>query len=159
MDKTYNDALIENIQNDEMYYEKERLARKERQQKRISNLKIRRANLKKQIFKTIIAGGGLVLVAIGASKIFEKKPLQVVTDELLADANLYMTDDGKTVDGQMTDQELLDYIKEHGLSLDDIKEETISSLESNFIDSEFGMEKVEKANPEVFAEENKGISR
>ena len=142
-----------------MYNEKAYLARKERQQKRVNNLKLRKANLRKQMAKLAIAGGGLVLVAIGASKLFEEKPLTVVTNELLADANLYMTDDGKTVDGQMTDQELLDYIKEHGLSLDDIKEETISSLESNFIDSEFGMEKVEKANPEVFAEENKGISR
>ena len=159
MDKTYIDALIENIEEENMYNEKAYLARKERQQKRVNNLKLRKANLRKQMAKLAIAGGGLVLVAIGASKLFEEKPLTVVTNELLADANLYMTDDGKTVDGQMTDQELLDYIKEHGLSLDDIKEETISSLESNFIDSEFGMEKVEKANPEVFAEENKGISR
>ena len=159
MDKTYNDALIENIEEENLLYANERAFKKETKQSRINNLKLRKANLRKQFAKLVIAGGGLVLVAMGASKLFERKPLQVVTAELLADADLAMTDDGKMIDGQMTDQELLDYIEKHGLSLDDIREETMASLKSNMINPEFGMKKVEQANPEVFQEESKGISK
>lgn len=159
MEKTYYDELIENIEDENKAYAEERKELKERKSTRIKNLKIRKSNIRKHILLAGVSGIGLALATIGASKIFEEKPLQVVADELLADANLYETENGKSVAGKMTDQELVDYIKEHGLSLDDIKEETISSLKSNMINTEFGMDKVEKANPAVFEEESKGMGR
>ncbi len=159
MEKTYYDELIENIEDENKAYAEERKELKERKTTRIQNLKIRKSNIRKHFLLAGVSGIGLALATIGAPKMFEEKPLKVVTDELLADANLYETENGKSVAGKMTDQELVDYIKEHGLSLDDIKEETISSLKSNMINTEFGMDKVEKANPAVFDEESKGMGR
>lgn len=154
-EKTGYDVLLEEIKNDDLVYGKER---KERESK-IKNLKLRRKNTKKSVLKVSISTGILALVTIGGCKLFEEKPIEVVATELISDAKLNETDNGKTISGKMTEQELLDYIEEHDLSLDDIREETISSLKARRIDAEFGMEKVERENPAVFEEESKSMSK
>ena len=158
-ERTSYDILIDEIEKEEKAYAEKLKTRRETRENRVQNLKLKKRNLRKVIAKTSIGTGILALVAIGGCKLFEDKPIQVVATELISDANLNETDNGKTIYGKMTEQELLDYIEEHGLSLDEIKEETISGLKIRRIDSEFGMEEVERANPAVFETESKGKSK
>lgn len=155
MEKSYYDILIENIEEDNRAYAAERAARKELKQNRIKNLKLRKDNIRKKL----IIGSCFALVVAAGARLFEKKPITVVTNELLADADLYTTENGRNISGTMSEEELVDYIENHGLSLNDIKEETVSRLKSESINPEFGMDKVQRANPEVFEEESKGMSR
>lgn len=147
------DDMIDMIKIDEETYAMERQMRNE---KKVKNLKIRRKNTIKAITIAIAAGAGLSLAAVGCSKFVKGQPLRNVADELLSDAGLFMTDDGRDIPGQMTREELVDYIEENNISLDDIKDKVESRLKFDGIDVEFGMDKVMNANPDVFKEETKG---
>ena len=157
MDKTYNDGLIESIEEENKAYAEELQARRERRESSVKNLKVRKSALRKKIAKFILVGT-ISAIGIGAVYAYANDPERIVSSELLADAGLTITDNGKKADGQMTEQELIDYINKNDVSMEEVVDRVTDSLNWNDVDLEYGMEKVESANPEVF-EEGKGISK
>ena len=154
MDKTYYDGLIEGIEESNREYAAERQAKKEEKIEKVKNLKIRKKNIAK-----VFAGAGVAVALITGVVVYENRPINVVTNELMSDANLNRSDNDKPIDSHMTSDELLAYIEKHDLSLEEIEKAVSHRLSYAMIDQEFGMEKVQNANPEVFQEEGKSIGK
>ena len=150
------DDMMAMVEIDDETYAKERQLREERRAKKVKNLNIRRKNMIKALAVALAAGAGLSLAAVGCSKYMEGQPLRNVTDELLSDAGLFITDDGRHIPGKMTREELVDYIEENNIELDDIKDKVESRLKFDGINVESGMDRVMDFNPDVFEEETKG---
>ena len=115
MEKTYYDALIENIEDENKAYAEEREALKERKSTRIKNLKIRQKNMRKFIAKVAITGG-IVLAAITkgddvirASIDWDNKNFQEETDRKLKEVQELT---GKTIDEILNGQVDYDELKE-----------------------------------------------
>lgn len=136
-----------------------RAERMERERKRHArNLRIRKNAI------IILISGAALVGAVGAYSKYENKPIRVVTTELMTDAGFKRTGDGRRIDDKMTEEELVDYIKSYNLSEEEIRASVIKDLKYEGISVEFGMDKVEKANPKVFNndsinEENKSMGR
>jgi hypothetical protein len=150
------DDMMAMVEIDDETYAKERQLREEKRAKKVKNLNIRRKNMIKAIAVALAAGAGLSLAAVGCSKYMEGQPLRNVTDELLSDAGLFITDDGRNIPGKMTREELVDYIEENNIELDDIKDKVESRLKFDGHNVEVQMDRIMDANPDVFEEETKG---
>lgn len=157
MDKTYNDGLIESLEEENKAYAEELQARREKRESSIKNLKVRKSAFRKKIAKFVLVGT-VAATAIGATYAYANDPERIVSSELLADAGLTITDNSRRADGQMTEQELIDYINKNNVSMEEVVDKVADSLNWNDIDTEYGMEKVESANPDVF-EEGKGMGK
>ena len=82
----------------------------------------------------------------------------------MTDAGFKRTGDGRRIDDKMTEQELVDYIKANNLQESEIRTSLTKDLKHEGIDYNFGMDKIEKTNPDVFnqsevLEETKGMGR
>lgn len=122
----------------------ERKARME--QRRIRKLQIRKRAL------ILIAGGVILSGGITAAIHIHNKPINKVTRELTSDAGLNLTDDGRKISGEMTEEELLTYIQAHDLTEESIEASVERFLTHEGFDVDFGMKKVKNANPSVFSE-------
>ena len=156
MDKTYNDGLIESIEAEKLEYAQELAAKRERRENSIKNLSVRKSAFRKRIGKLLFVGT-IAAMAVGATYAYANDPERVVSKELLADAGLVDVD-GKQATGQMTREELLEYIDKKDVSMEEVMQSVNNYLEKEDIDIDFGMDKVENANPDVF-EEGKGMGR
>lgn len=132
--------------------------RERRNKKNIRNIRIRKTAF------AVIAGSVILIGGIEAVHKYESKPIRVVTTELMTDAGFKRTGDGRRIDDKMTEQELVDYIKANNLQESEIRTSLTKDLKYEGIDYNFGMDKIEKANPDVFnqnevIEETKGMGR
>ena len=156
MDKTYNDGLIESIEEEKIAYAKELEAKRERRENSVKNLNIRKSAFRKRVGKLLFVGT-VAAMAVGATYAYANDPERIVSKELLADAGLIDLD-GKQANGEMTREELLQYIDEKDVAMDEVMKSVTDHLKKEDIDITFGMDKVENANPDVF-EEGKGMGR
>lgn len=132
--------------------------RERRNKKNIRNIQIRKTAF------AVIAGSVILIGGIESVHKYESKPIRVVTTELMTDAGFKRTGDGRRIDDKMTEQELVDYIKANNLQESEIRTSLTKDLKHEGIDYNFGMDKIEKANPDVFnqsevVEETKGMGR
>lgn len=156
MDKTYNDGLIESIEEEKIAYAKELAAKRERRENSVKNLNIRKSAFRKRVGKFLFVGT-VAAMAVGATYAYANDPERIVSNELLADAGLIDLG-GKQADGEMTREELLQYIDNKDVAMDEVMKSVTEHLKKEDIDVTFGMDKVENANPDVF-EEGKGMGR
>lgn len=156
MDKTYNDGLIESIEEEKIAYAKELEAKRERRENSVKNLNIRKSAFRKRVGKLLFVGT-VAAMAVGATYAYANDPERIVSKELLADAGLIDLG-GKQANGEMTREELLQYIDEKDVAMDEVMKSVTDHLKKEDIDITFGMDKVENANPDVF-EEGKGMGR
>ena len=156
MDKTYNDGLIESIEEEKIAYAKELEAKRERRENSVKNLNIRKSAFRKRVGKLLFVGT-VAAMAVGATYAYANDPERIVSKELLADAGLIDLG-GKQANGEMTREELLQYIDQKDVAMDEVMKSVTDHLKKEDIDITFGMDKVENANPDVF-EEGKGMGR
>lgn len=156
MDKTYNDGLIESLEEEKLAYAKELAAKREHRENSVKNLKIRKSAFRKRVGKFLFVGT-VAAMAVGATYAYANDPERIVSNELLADAGLIDLG-GKQADGEMTREELLQYIDNKDVAIDEVMKSVTEHLKKEDIDVTFGMDKVENANPDVF-EEGKGMGR
>lgn len=147
MEKSYYDGLIENIEADNENYA---LETANRNKVRVRNVRIREKRTQ-QILRRGLTG---IALAVGFTGIIvsNNNPVNKVRTELLADAGLAMTDNGKSIDSQMSGEELAAYIDDHNLTLEQVRDALVAKLKWDMMYSEENMEMIEKTNPEAFEE-------
>ena len=105
----------------------------------------------KSISKVALATLGLVgLVALCKESSYENKPIKIVTMEMASDSGVALTDNGRKIDGKMTQEELVNYAIEHELTIEQIEEEIANYSKKEMLNKEFVQEKMEEDNPEIF---------
>jgi len=92
---------------------------------------------------------GMTFVLVKTVK-YENQPIRVVVNELTSDSGLNLTDDGRTINGKMTQEELANYAISNGLSIEQIEEELEKYSKKQNLNYEFVEEEVEKDNEELF---------
>lgn len=113
-------------------------------------LKIRKIH----IYAGIIAMGIGAVVAIKKFSNYQNRPIKIVINELSSDSKLNLSENGKTSTGNMTRDELVDYIIDHNLTENEINNAIDDFVSQEKLDSEFVQNKMQESNPEVFNEEN-----
>lgn len=98
----------------------------------------------------VIVTSAILAVTLVKSNQYEKKPVKVVVNELVSDAGFNQTDNGKKIDGKMTQEELANYAIENELSIEQIEAELSKFSKKNGLDYEFVQEKVEENNQGLF---------
>lgn len=110
-----------------------------------------------------IAAGVVLVGGLSALLMDSNKPVNIVATEMVSDAGLYKTDDGKKIDGKMTREELLEYIETHDLSSDEIEKAVRKFLKQEMVANiDNALEKIDNNNPgilELEEENNKSIGR
>lgn len=92
---------------------------------------------------------GMTFALIKVCK-YENQPIRIVINELTSDSGFNLTDDGRTIDGKMTQEELANYAISNGLSIEQIEEELVKYSRKQNLSYEFVEEEVEKDNEELF---------
>lgn len=108
---------------------------------------------KKQNKNIVKVYAGIVLASIvlvtSAIK-YENKPIRVTVREMAADSGLYLTDDGRKINGKMTQEELVDYAIKHNLTMEQLDAEITKFCNKEWLAEDVVREKMEETNPEVF---------
>lgn len=99
---------------------------------------------------TFIASSTIMAFALVKNFQYENRPIKIAVNELISDAGFNKTDDGRTIDGKMTQEELANYAIENGLSIEQIENELNKFSKKNKIDYDFVQEKVEESNQGLF---------
>ena len=81
---------------------------------------------------------------------YETRPIKIVVNELTSDSGLNFTDEGKTINGTMTQEELANYAIEKGLTIEQIEEELNKYSEKRNLDYDYVEEQVKTDNEELF---------
>lgn len=105
----------------------------------------------------IVLASTFLMSAVGIAMVrhdnpYENRKIHAVTRELMSDANLLTTDNGRPIDGTMSKQELLDYIDRNRLGVEDIERALKQDLRLQLLDVGFGMDKITELYPELFDE-------
>lgn len=114
----------------------------------------RDAEVKKQR-KIIIYVSTITVLALGTFSLkkysdYINQPVKVAVREMASDVGLYSTTDVDHVDGTMTDEELLEFIKKNNLNREQILKEIDNFSRKQDIDKEFFNEKIQAENSEIF---------
>ena len=92
---------------------------------------------------------GMTFVLVKTVK-YENQPIRVVVNELTSDSGLNLTDDGRTISGKMTQEELANYAISNGLTIEQIEVELEKYSKKQNLNYEFVEKEVEKDNEELF---------
>lgn len=81
---------------------------------------------------------------------FETQPIKIVTNEITADSGFSLTDNGKTITGNMTQEELANYAIENNLTIEQIEEQLSKFSNRENLDYDYVLEEVKEDNEELF---------
>lgn len=135
---------------------KEILGKVELQKRNIAHFNEVRNPNKKSNFKgyaklgAIMAASLISTIALVKQIKYENQPIRITVNELVTDAGLELTDNGKKISGKMTQEELVDYAIKNELSIEQIEEELNKYSRKNHLDYDFVQEKVEENNQGLF---------
>jgi len=125
--------------------------REQRRLERIKNLKIKKA-LSYFVGTFVLIGGIYALISHNTD------PVTKATNEVLADADLNMLDNGRQADSHMTREELAQYVDKYNITAEELSKAVGVKLKFDGLYSDENMEKIERLNSEAF-EEAKNNSR
>jgi len=93
---------------------------------------------------------GLTTIALVKLYKFETQPIKIVTNEITADSGFILTDNGKTITGNMTQEELANYAIENNLTIEQIEEQLSKFSNRENLDYDYVLEEVKEDNEELF---------
>lgn len=135
---------------------KEILGKVELQNRNIAHFNEVRNPNKKSSFKGYTKLGAIMAASLISTIVlvkqikYENQPIRVIVNELVTDAGFEETDNGKTISGKMTQEELVEYAIKNELSIEQIEEELNKYSKQNRLDYDFVQEKVEENNQGLF---------
>lgn len=93
---------------------------------------------------------GLTTLALVKLCQYENRPIKIVVNEITADSGFNLTDNGKKVTGNMTQEELANYAIENNLTIEQIEEELNKFSSRENFDYDLVLDEVKEDNEELF---------